>query len=571
MKLKRIHSGLVILLLSLMAPAVWPATITTHLDRNPVNLDGSFRVIFEADGNVDGSPDFSPLEQNFDIINRSQGSSMQIINGQISNKTQWTLTLLAKQAGSFVIPAIRFGRDTSQAVSILVQPARQGQSGDAGEVSLEVTAEPESAYVQSQIIYTVRLLRAVNLVNASLSEPELDGSDAIIEKLGDDREYETWRNGVRYAVIERSYAVFPQQSGKLSIKPVIFEGQIVDRGRSMFDPFAQASRIKRLKSESVELDVKAVPQNVQGIHWLPARELSLAEEWPESAEFKTGEPVTRTITLRAKGLTAAQLPELISEAPDGIKSYPDQPSLNDDKRINEIIGTRQEKTAMIPTQQGAFILPAIEISWWNTLKDRQEVARIPQRTINVVAADPSRTTASTATNALQQADIDARNSNTGREVIPAAAQINPSVSGVWFWVSALLAAGWLSTSIWFFMMHRSARKNVSAKKARTENLSRLKQGLSKACMSGAAADAGVILLNWAKYHWQSDPPQNLGEIAKRCGGYFAEEIDSLNKALYSHNAGQWQGKGLWQAFEQYIASSKPGEIQSSEILAPLYP
>lgn len=556
-------------LLFFAAPCVFAATITTHLDRNPINLDESFRLIFEADGNVDDSPDLKPLEQDFDIINRSQGSSMQIINGQISNKTQWTLTLLAKQAGSFIIPAIQFGRDRSQAVRIMINPPRQGQAGDAGEVFIEVTAEPQTAYVQSQIIYTVRLYRAVNLANATLSEPGVTGGDAIIEKLGDDRELETQRNSVRYAVIERSYAIFPQQSGKLTLKPIVFEGQVIDRTRSMFDPFAQqASRIKRLQSKAVEIDVKTIPQNLQGGHWLPAQDLRLTEQWPEAVEVKAGEPVTRTITLQAKGLTAAQLPEISNKAIDGVKLYPDQPVLNDSKKGNEIIGTRQEKTAMIPTKQGTYLLPAIEIPWWNTLKDRQEVARIPERTIHVVAADLS--TANDATAVNQQGDVEDRAPATGDDVIPGATNSIQPASGVWFWVSVLLATGWLATILVFFFVRRSTYGGVAINKERTESLSRIKHGLKQACLNNKATAAKSLLLEWAKHHWQTEAPKNLGEIARRCGGYFAKEIDLLNQALYSQGVDQWQGKGLWQAFEQFV-SLKSEKAQSGEILAPLYP
>ena len=551
-------------------PCAWSATITTSVDRNPVYMDESFRLTFESDSNVDAAPDFSPLEQFFDIVNRSQGSSMQIINGQVSNKTQWSLTLLPKQAGTFVIPEIRFGRDASQTVTLVVNPPRQGQSGNTGDISLEVTATPRTAYVQAQIIYTVRLFRAVNLVNASLSEPELADGDAVVEKLGDDREYETQRNGVRYGVIERSYAIYPQQSGRLSIKPIVFQGQIVDRKRSVFDPFAQSTRAKRLQSKAILLNIKSIPQAAQGSQWLPAKDLNLAEEWPDPLEFKVGEPVTRTITLKAEGLTAAQLPKIDSKVPEGIKLYPDQPALNDDKKTDEIIGTRQEKIAMIPTQAGDFTLPAIEIPWWNTKQDRQEVARVPARTIHVLAAEPS-TAGSPVPPVAQQNNAAASVSNRDNEPAPIASAQEPSHLGIWFWVSIILALGWLLTIIWFVLMRRSSWINETTGSERAESLARLKQGLRRSCINNAAAQAKTSLLEWAKYHWQVDPPKNLGEISKRSEGALANEIDLLNQALYSRDIGQWKGEGLWQAFEQFTSTGKKKKSHTDEILEPLYP
>lgn len=566
------HWWLFLFIWLFMLPGAWAATVTTRIDRNPVHLDESFRVIFETDHSVDASPDFSPLEQYFDIVNRSHGTSMQIINGRMSNKTQWTLTLLAKQVGRFVIPSISFGSDSSETVTVAVEPARQGQSGDTGEISLEVTASPKIAYVQAQIVYTVRLLRAVNLVNASLSDPEVADGDAVVEKLGDDREYETQRNGVRYAVLERSYAIYPQQSGDLGIKPVVFEGQVVDRGRSLFDPFAQSSHIKRLQSKPIQLKVKPVPQDAQGSHWLPAKGLELVEEWPDPLEFRTGEPVTRTITLRATGLTAAQLPKIETDVPEGIKLYPDQPALNDDKKSDGIIGSRQEKVAMIPTHEGDFTLPAIEIPWWNTETDRQEMARAPARTIHVLAAESSQpTSAAPAPLTQQQGNVTPPISNKKTEMKPVNGETIPSTSGVWFWVSIILAIGWLLTVVWFVLVRRSSRISDTAKHEHTDSMSRIRQRLRKACQNDAATDAKTLLLEWAGYQWQNNPPKNLGEIGKRSGGELANEINALTQSLYRPGGAQWKGADLWQAFERYSASVKTKRDTTGEVLAPLYP
>ena len=76
---------------------------------------------------------------------------------------------------------------------------------------LDVKATPEQPYVQSQVLYTLRLYRRVDIAQAELSEPEL--TDAVVEKLGEDSNYNTVVNGVSYLVTERKYAIFPQKSG----------------------------------------------------------------------------------------------------------------------------------------------------------------------------------------------------------------------------------------------------------------------------------------------------------------------------------------------------------------------
>ncbi len=107
--------GYLLLTICLLLPqtGLFAADINVHLSQNPVALGDSFQLIFKAVGSPDGEPDFSPLEQNFEILGRSQNQSIQMINGNVTRQTNWALMLMAKNNGAFQIPAIRFGSDSS--------------------------------------------------------------------------------------------------------------------------------------------------------------------------------------------------------------------------------------------------------------------------------------------------------------------------------------------------------------------------------------------------------------------------------------------------------------------------
>ncbi|MBT8130573.1 MAG: BatD family protein, partial [Gammaproteobacteria bacterium] len=62
------------------------ANITARLSHNPVSLDETFHLIYEADSNVDGEPDFSVLTKDFEILSSSQSTNMRSVNGQWSLK-----------------------------------------------------------------------------------------------------------------------------------------------------------------------------------------------------------------------------------------------------------------------------------------------------------------------------------------------------------------------------------------------------------------------------------------------------------------------------------------------------
>jgi hypothetical protein len=99
------------------------------------------------------------------------------------------------------------------------------------------------------------------------------------------------------------------------------------------------------------LTILPSPQDV--IPWVPASELTLTEQWPQDPPvFHAGEPLTRTLTLSAKGLTAAQLPPLGGMTVEAFKQYVDQPELDDQTADAGVTGVRREKIAFLPTQPG---------------------------------------------------------------------------------------------------------------------------------------------------------------------------------------------------------------------------
>ncbi|MFQ5580019.1 MAG: BatD family protein [Nitrospiria bacterium] len=568
-------TALICLTLALLSLSVlstgWAATIHAEVDRSRVSINESFTLVYEADGTVDGDPDFTPITALFEILQERQGSTMQIINGQLSQRRQWTLTLMGKETGFFTIPPISFGKDKSPGLRIDIEKAKISSKGASSEpIFIEVSVNPEEAYIQSQVIYTVRLYRSVVLLSGKLSEPSVHDADVVIEKIGKDREFETTRDGKRYKVIESRYAIFPQESGRLRIDPITFAGQIATRSRSRFNPFPGGGPVKRLRSEALDLEVKPVPQDKVRGRWLPAQNLRIVEEWPErqdgAALSKVGDPVTWTLTLISEGLTAAQLPEISPRFPKGFKSYPDQPTLNNETTQDGLIGIRQEKIALIATQAGSFLLPAIEIPWWNTRTEQVETARLPQRRIEVAPADPG-TQAGPSLPHLNEADKGGALTEEKPREGP------PRTSDFWSLVSMVLALGWAVTAIlwWGSRQKPSADPVPEPPNSTSPKIGQIKRQLKKACMQNEAQAAKEALLSWAQTLRPSQTP-SLGELGKQVSQTLTEEINRLNGALYGQTLSPWQdGPGLWAAFEAEQSENKQKGGRKEEVLAPMTP
>ena len=106
------------------------------------------------------------------------------------------------------------------------------------EVFIQVDINPkQSVYVQQKVDLTLRIYYRVPLMNLSLAEFSI--SDALVEKLGEDKQFNKTIKQQNYQVIERHYAVFPQQSGFLTIPAVRFEANVTSSRNTNCPFFSQ--------------------------------------------------------------------------------------------------------------------------------------------------------------------------------------------------------------------------------------------------------------------------------------------------------------------------------------------
>ncbi len=551
-----------ILVLFFMFPiGLWGAEITVRVDRNPVSVNESFQLTFSATEEPDGEPDFRPLEQDFSILNQSHSQQSSWVNGQVSQTVSWVLDMMAKQSGTFTVPEIAFGRDQSQSLSLTVlsQTPNKAISRD-DDLFLEVEVSPQTVYVQSQLIYTVKLYRRVQMSDGRLSEPELDG--AVIQKLGETKNYHTTLQGVDYAVSEIRYAIFPQHSGVVTIPPVALVAEVVQNSQPRFNGFFNRAftKTRRLVSEAVTLEVKPATADFPGRYWIPSEQLYLQETWPESAdELKVGEPVTRTLSLLAKGTTVAQLPQLFqTEVPNGLKAYPDQPLLKEQPQEDGILALREEKIAFIPSEPGRFVLPAIEIPWFNTQTQQVEFARLPERVLSVAGAAKSQSVEN-----LPVTDEQSASEKTSAVTV---SEPGESTDSVWMWVSLFLAMGWLTQMGW--SAYRQKKQQLPIQPSVSEpqlKLNRVLEQAKQACRNQDAQQCKEALLNWARLSGLN----SLAALARTCPEDLSEEIIELNRMLYTDETQSWQGERLLQALKIYRPAARASDQQKPE-LEPLF-
>ncbi len=537
-----------LLLLCLLASTVRAEALTARVDRTQLGAGETLELTLESsDPSPPGKPDLSPLAEHFEVIGTRQVKRISIEAGETRNVTQWIVTLQAKSPGQVTIPPLALGNLRTAEIALQVQAG--GMDTDPARLApvfIDASLDRESVYVQAQAVLTLRIYHSVSLYDDSSLSP-LQMGDARIEPLGAPRTYETDVNGLRHGVIEVRYALFPQRSGQLLIPPQTFTATEVSRPstRDGLLPFGPHSgRQIRVDSPAIPLAVRARPAEYPaGVPWLPARALILSEKWsPAPEQARVGESLTRHLTLKADGLSGAQLPPLATAEIDGLRRYPDQPQLADQPLERGLIGTREEHEALVPTRDGRIELPAQEVSWWNTEHDRLELTRIPSRTLHV-AANPELAT----------------------EPPPLATAI-PAQPGqpLWPWQLASLLLSCttlLGFGLWWHARRQPPiRASVAGPSPRT-----LLDDLRRACQANDTQATRQALDAWARQQ-----PETLAAMAARYIPLSAA-LDALNGALYSEGGQHWQGEELWQAIRDLPPPPLPHSPHESSQLPPLYP
>lgn len=567
----------------LILPTLAFSTINVSIDRESIMVDESFQIIFESNESA-GEPDFSPLQKDFDILSTRQSSNTTIVNSQVETNKSWVLNVMAKGHGKLVIPSINFGQKKSQALAIEILKTNNKKDKDTNEdIFFEVEIDTDKPYVQEQAVLTVRLFIGIAINNnASLSEPDLKGADAVIQKLGDDNNYETHRRNKRYVVYERRYAIFPQASGNIQIDSIVFQGRVGTNSRFFNDFLNQSGKTIVKRSDPITLEVQTIPTDYPGDHWLPAQNVQLSQTWPNllsnqsqdlSSEaqptFHVGEPVTRNIILQAQGLIASQLPELKIELSDGFKQYPDQPALSDQVTENGITGTRAEKIAIIPEVAGAFTLPEVVILWWDTKTDQQATARLPKMLINVLPAANSAVTAPALEVPVDDVEQSSGLGSTESEDISTNNNVATTSVGPWFELSIIFGLAWLLTVLSWMWFH-FRKPQVEDKDEVEQSYRKIMAQLKHVCAESNPVAAKDAILDWARNIWSDNPATNLEEVSKRCDGKLGVEIEVVNRLLYSKEALQWNGKELWNAIKEYQHQPPPSKKESDSNLEPLF-
>ncbi|MEW9624561.1 BatD family protein [Rhodanobacter geophilus] len=555
------------LLLCLTLPLVAQATgVQATLDRGSMQLGETVTLNLHVDGggNV-AMPDLSPLQQDFDILGRSQSSNLSIVNGQRSAELVIGVVLRPKHAGTLTIPSLTVAGSRTAPLQLQVAPANPATAAATNKnVFMEVEVAPKQAWVGQQLSYVVRLYVSGNITSGTLDTPQVDGVQ--LSQIGGDLRYDKVRGGREYRVIERRYALVPQHAGTLTIPALGFQGVALDPGDP--DSFFGAGTPVGASAPAQTVQVQAAPANWGQSAWLPARALSLTlTGWPDAGTpVRVGQPINLTMTLSATGLPADALPKLSLPAMQGATVYPDQPKTATAEDDAWLQGSSERRFAVVPERAGTLTLPATTLRWFDVTSGQARTAEIPAHSITVLpaagaAAPAAATPAATATaTALPAATT-----------VPATGRTHELP---WRWVALICLLLWLLTLLaWWLWPRRAGRRIAVAANGGVagDSTRRARQAFLAAARGSDASLQLRSLLAWA----QAERPaiRHPGALADA----LADEAQRRALAeLQQRCYGAVPASAAWrddlaEVFKRGFAWREVELVDGDDALPPLYP
>ena len=556
--MKTLLTTLILFMASLTCTTIL-AAVTATVDRNTLTtlelLSLTIRIKNVPDPQT---PDFSAIEKDFEIVgvpNSNSQQSFTLVNGRATSETTmtYTLSLRPRREGQLRIPPVQIAGEQTEAILIdVVPPSAAIQRRDARFVFLETGVDKASAYVQSQIIYTLKLFYTES-INGSFPPPP-DLPDAVVTTIVDEKRYETIVNNQRYHVLEKRYAIFPQKSGVLTIPLEVFRGT---RGGSGF--FSQRQQVSAL-TEDLNITVIPKPALFSGENWIAALSFDVSEQWNEQPPtFRVGEPINRVLSMHAKGLPGSLLPPFKELEIGNIKTYVDPPDVSESAVEDGLVSSSITTVGIVPTTAGPITLPEIRIPWWNIQTNSEEVAIIPAATYDVLPSVGSDASVP---------DID----------VPMPQSTQPQViqePAALYWMYITLALGLLCLfTSWKWWSARRTTADVSGNPENTAtdyqpDEDQLYLNLSRACKDNQATDAHRYLFLWTNARFNTGSLQALQQRLKRDD--LNNEIRKLESVLYTSDGEQdWRGADLLKLVEE-LKGQKDESVSRRNLLSELNP
>tara|TARA_Y100001956_G_scaffold35617_1_gene34969 strand:+ start:511 stop:2151 length:1641 start_codon:yes stop_codon:yes gene_type:complete len=534
--------SLLSMLFALVSPSSLAANISVTVSKNKVVKNEVFQLRIVVDEKVSSDDlDLSVLEKDFYVGRPSFGTSLNIINGSRSTRSEWNISLAAQRLGTATIPS--FTIDGSQSQPISIQVSMDSDEPKVSDlVALQSTINKQTLYPNESALLKTRLIIKADprrLQNPSVIPPQAQG--LTLDAIGEPNQYQSVLDGVEVTVLDQNYRVTADNSGDFTLSSIGFTGSVVyGNNRTGTTKLVSANT----KPEKFSITVNPIPDNYQGA-WLPASSLNLSQRWSDSdgngiqnktIETKVGESISRELTLDIQGVTSERFPDIKVSYPDSVRVYQEKPQFS---QLDDGTTRMTVTQVLIPQQQGEIKLNDIQINWWNSQSASSAVAKLDGLTLNVAQGDLVNNSESAVFNAPQ---------HTTETVVVKDA-------GFWPYLTALFAGLWLLTSV--VLLKRTKQPAPSTQPQYSV------QGSAKALIQ-AIENGDSVRSGYLAKEWISETVFQDSALREQIN----LELQAMQRSQYSASNDTWSSSeliALIRKAEKQNAKAKPKQSDLAQL------
>ena len=354
----------------------------------------------------------APNIKDFEVLmGPSRSVQYQNINGVETNTITFTYILMAGKEGTFNVPGATIVADgnnyTSNSVTVKVLPPDQSagtgnsnsSNNQAGtkitnnDLFITATASKTTVYEQEAILLTYKIYTQVNLTGLHGDMPDLKGFHTQEVDLPSQKQWTLEHyNGRNYnTTVYSQYVLFPQQSGKLEIPSITFEGTISQMVASAdpFDAFFNGGSYVNVKKNIVtpklSINVKELPAGKPANFSGGVGEFTISSSI-STQELKTNDAVTLKLVISGTGnMKLINTPEV---------GFPQDFEIYDPKVDNKfnltrsgLSGNKVIEYLAIPRHAGTYTIPPVEFSYFDLKSQTYKTLKTDAYTLNVAKGE----------------------------------------------------------------------------------------------------------------------------------------------------------------------------------------
>lgn len=420
MVITKLARSLFSLMLLFCINGAWAAEFTASVDRQEIAQDEHIVLTLElfrsdtrlrAQG-VDPNVDVTVLSKDFDLGTPRNKINYNVFTNQGRATSALEIELFPKTTGNFTIPSFTVDGMTTPPIAIRVMPSANADTPlvfSRGGVNTATPWQRQQLVVYHDTYYRVDLASAKLGGDITLEPRTLESYEHFRLPMSERSEQ---HNGFTYKVMRASWAVFPTDSGKLTIH--LPEAWIVTRDEKKL----------RLPQETLNVDVKALPAGTSQDIMIGKPALTIE---PVQSNTKAGEANTWRIRISAPSRFNA-LPNTLSLAtPSDFSLFVDNKADDRENLPDGVTQIAYYAVSAIAQQTGRYQLPEVQLPYFDPQEGRVKSATLPGATFTVSEALSAMPT---TTSAPSQSEL------------PAVAQT--TVNG-WMIATLIFAALWLGT------------------------------------------------------------------------------------------------------------------------------